>query len=150
MAKLSRRRLLQVTTQAGAVAATGGWDVPARSASHAAGATPVADESSVLDVAVIGGGVSECMSRGGSLLLRHRGGATGGGPFRTTPPCSWRPMSNTYERKANQEQNNVLLLNRNVGSCASKRFSGSRGEFPSFDPTTLHGVKLPNRMVMTR
>ena len=58
MARLSRRRFLQATTQAGAAAAIGGWDASARDVRFTAGATPVADDASVLDVAVIGGGVS--------------------------------------------------------------------------------------------
>ena len=45
MAQLSRRRLLQYTTQAGAVAATGGWDVPATRIRFAADSTPVAGEA---------------------------------------------------------------------------------------------------------
>jgi monoamine oxidase len=58
MTRLSRRRLLQVTMQAGAVASVGGWNVPATRARRGADATPVADDTAVLDVAIIGGGVS--------------------------------------------------------------------------------------------
>lgn len=58
MKRLSRRRLLQYTTQAGAVAVIGGWHLPAASAHLASNATPVAGDNPVLDVAIIGGGVS--------------------------------------------------------------------------------------------
>jgi monoamine oxidase len=59
MSRLSRRRLIQRATQAGAVAASGGWALPGGSVKvGAAYQTPVGDDTSVLDVAVIGGGVS--------------------------------------------------------------------------------------------
>jgi monoamine oxidase len=58
MIRLSRRRLLQYTTGAAAGVATGGWTMPAANARLAGSATPVAGEAAVLDVAIIGGGVS--------------------------------------------------------------------------------------------
>ena len=89
MAKLSRRRLLQITTQVGAIAATGGWTVPARRA-LATSSTPVADDASVLDVAIIGGGVSGAYvtwrllgpEANTSPLLRRLRAERGGGPLR--------------------------------------------------------------------
>ncbi len=89
MARLSRRRFLQATTQAGAAAAIGGWDASA-SVRFTAGATPVADDASVLDVAVIGGGVSGAYvawrllgtDADQSPLLQRLRTARGGAPLR--------------------------------------------------------------------
>src|SRR3954466_14941219 len=89
MSKLSRRRFLQATAQAGAAAAIGGLDASARVRSSA-GPTPVADDESMLDVAVIGGGVSGAYvawrllgpEADQSPLLQRLRAARGGAPLR--------------------------------------------------------------------
>lgn len=90
MTKLSRRRLIQYTTQAGAVAATTGWEGSSRLVRGATTATPVAEDASVLDVAVIGGGVSGAYvawrllgpDADNSPLLREHRAARGGAGLR--------------------------------------------------------------------